>query len=246
MEAKRDIDSLRRKLRARAARNRASIFVLCIVGTLAILATLSWSIVEKVVPPVYAARATLKADGQGRMLTQRDLAEWQDYHEQLLSDTGFLEFAAGRMARRGIESLSQPGALREHLAETLDHQSGVDGRLTLELHGQGRDKTERILDTIITAIASRANATRDMRADAAATVIESAAVAGAEPVEDNRLFVTAGVLAIGLLFCIALGIALWRVLARSMSSFTQETQADALLSQAEWVDVDEAIEREAA
>jgi hypothetical protein len=166
----------------------AMIGAACAVAVgLAAVAGLSWAVAGQLAPATYAARATIAADARGGNPGADQLAEWQRYHESLLKDPALTDLAAERMGRKGIISLSTPGALGMRLNADLSTQSPAPGQLTLELRGPGSTETGRILDTFVTAMVSQANADRERRSDGLGTGITEVAAAGPAPIEDSRL-----------------------------------------------------------
>jgi hypothetical protein len=189
---------------------------------IAALAGLSWAIGGQLAPATFAARATVSADAQGTAPSPEQLAEWEKYHESLLKDPGLTDTAAERMGRRGIVSLSTPGALMSRLGEDMTAESPAPGKLTLELRGRGASETVRVLDTYVTALVSQANADRERRTDGLSTSISEAPSAGAGPIDDQRLIYAGVVFVLGGAMSVAGGGLLWRRVVRARERFERD------------------------
>jgi hypothetical protein len=243
LSAKAAIDQLKAKVErahARAAGARALAAVFYAVLIVGALGAMSWVVGGQLAPATYAARAVISAETGGAPPAEDVLREWQKFHEAMLSDPSLVESAADRMGRRGMISLATPGALRDELATNLSHQSARPGELVLELRGQGASRTQRILDTFVTAVVSESNATKDRRADGLAAAITQAAEAGA-PIDDQRLVYGAVLFGAGLAASSILGIAVWRRLAKAKLRFEEEQHIDSVLDEVNWRQATEAI-----
>lgn len=228
------VRSAEKKIASRTARTGAAATVFFAVGSIALIAVLSWAITNQTVPATYIASAVLAPDGRGLSLDSGDVQAWQKYHEGLTRDPGMMEEAAGRFRQRGIVSLGSAPELRSRLSEDLTAQSRQDGSIVLELKGKGAEKTARELDTFVTALASVANASRAGRADGAATEITQPAAAGAEPVEDPRLVYAGGFAGGGVLAAALLGLVVWGRMARSKKSYEEEQSLANALEELTW------------
>ena len=179
-----------KKLEAVQARNKtmtASFFVAAAIG---ILGVLSFAVADHVAPATYAASVTIEADGRGRELSADELDEWQRYMNGLLMDPGLLEIAADRMNKRGLESLSRAGALRERLDADLTTSSGTTGSVKLELVGEGSGSTSRTLETYVVSLIAQSNATKKQRAGGTGSKLVGEVVIDGEPLQDDRLVYT--------------------------------------------------------
>lgn len=174
------------RVRALLSRNKTISMMFYTVATFAIVAVLSWAVADQVAPARYAVTAELVADGRGRILSPDELAEWQRYHSEILTDPSLMELASDRLKKRGIEELARPGDLASRIKSDLSSQSPEDGRLVLELRGEGAGLTTRTLDTYIVSIVSIANGTKDQRAGGAGTKVSVDAKVEGEPLVDER------------------------------------------------------------
>lgn len=214
---------MKREERARAllSRNKSITMLFYTVATLAIVTVLSWAVADHVAPARYAVSAEIRADGRGRTLSPDELAEWQKYHENVLTDPSLMEIASERLGKRGIDELSRPGDLSARLNADLSSQSPEDGRLTLELRGEGAGLTSRTLDTYVVSIVSLANGTKDQRAGGAGSKVSVDAHVNGEPLSDERM-VYAGAIGGGSTLVIGVGgLALYRRLRAQHAAYEQ-------------------------
>ena len=217
METKARVEAGERALARRAdALAKASgaksvgVAMLCFLVVLAAIAGASWLIAGNVAPATYAARASIEVDTRGSTLTPAQVAEWQTYHEALIRDAQLMEVAADRMKRRGLATLATPAQLGQHLEGALTTSSATDGTLSFELRGDGASRTERVLDTFVTAVVSHANAGRERRVDGAATQVASKAKADADAMADQRVMYAGGMFGAGAGVCLLVGGLMWR------------------------------------
>jgi chromosome segregation ATPase len=206
---------------SRAPKSRTMFAAGAAVLGLAGLLGASWAVSGHIAPATYAARAVLKADGAGAGPDL--LAEWQRYHESLLTDANMIETAADRMNRRGIISLGTPGLLAERLNRDMSAESPQPGTLIVELRGGGR-KTERELEVLITALASQGNATRERRADGLGTLLAETPSLG-EPLSSSRMIYAGGMFAGGSGLMGLLGLTLWRRTTSAKAKFEKDHEA---------------------
>jgi chromosome segregation ATPase len=242
--AKAAADQLRsrlERLQGRAAGARALTAVFYAVLTLAALAGLAWALAGQIAPATFAARAAIAADTREMQASSDVLTEWQRYHESLLTDAAMIETAAERMGRRGMETLASGGALRDLLSRDLSHDSPTPGRLVLELRGQGAARTQRVLDTLITALVSQSNATRERRADGVGAMIAEPVSLGGGPIADQRLIYATVIFGGGLFACTVLALSFWRRMAAAKLRFEEEQQIDAVMDEASWRQAAESI-----
>lgn len=186
LTAKRTVDAAHHRLTSVQARSRAASSLFFVVCVLAIIGGLSWVIAGQVAPEVYLARVTVAAENRDRQLNAGELSEWQIFHEALVKDPRFLQFAAGRMERQGITALATPATLKDRLDQDLSAQAGKPGELTLELKGHGMSRTERELQTLAIAVQSQARDAQATRVDGANTIIRDPAKASTDPIETAR------------------------------------------------------------
>jgi hypothetical protein len=232
--AKRAVDAMQKRVQGAAARTRASAAIFYLAGLIAVLGALSWTVTRQLVPATFAARAVIVPESKARTLSDVELADWQVYHENLLGDPQFLELAAERMGRRGVITMATPGDLRAELEKSFDFQSARDGHLELELRGLGADRTERILDTYVTALVSQANAGKERRTDGASTTILTPAKADVTPIEDPRPVYAAAILGGSTLVSLLIGGIIWGRLAAAKAKFETESRIDEFVESPDW------------
>lgn len=234
IEIKKTVVEAQRRLQKQRAGSRVAAIVCYGLFSLLLLCGLGYGIAQQVAPGVFAARATLKADGAGRELSTDEKTEWTKYHEKLFSDPQLMEEAAGRMKRRGIETLATPAELTSFLASSLTHESPEPGTINVELRAPGSERAVRVLETFLTAMSSQSNATRNTRVDGAVTTLAAPPTAGSAPIDNQRL-VYAGVIAGGgFVLTFAGAGALWVRLANARQKFEGEARVDAVLESAAW------------
>jgi hypothetical protein len=207
-----------------SATKSVGVGVLCLAAVLLVIAAVSWAAAGRWAPATFAATASVELDPRGATVQSAQINEWQSYHEKLVNEPQLMEVAAERMARRGLTKLSNPAVLRGYLGQSMSVQSSSDGRLGFELKGEGADRTERILDTFVTAMVSHANASREHRVDGVASKVGEAAKAAGKPISDQRLVYAIGIFGVGALLCLVTSTLMWRKLVESHS---QLARADA-------------------
>lgn len=216
------------------ARSGAAVVVLCATLTVAALAALSWTMAEKLWPGTYVARATLRADAHGRAAAPHELQSWQAYHEDLVKNPQLIEIAADRMSRRGLAKLGTVPELRSKLDKDLYVQSSGAGELTIELREVGGDRARLVLDTLVTAVKSAADAARDGRAEDLGTLIAEPAMVLGAPLNDQRLQNAGMLLAGGCLAALLGGLLVWSRMAAAKRKFDESQAVQAALEEVEW------------
>ncbi|MBL9031041.1 MAG: hypothetical protein JNM80_04980 [Phycisphaerae bacterium] len=219
------------RLQARAARGRASALVFYLSGTALALAALSWGVAGALVVPPYAARAVLSADAGGATATEAQLAEWQAFQEAQFTDPATIELIAERMGRRGIASLSTPGQVQERMKRDLVHESPQPGRISVELRGEGEGPTTRVLDTIVTALASQANATKERRADGLGTVLAEPVNTKTGPISDRRPLYAAATFLVSFGLANLVGAVVWRRMSAAKVRLDEAENVDRALEE---------------
>ena len=86
-----------------------------------------------------------------------------------------VEAAAERLEQRGIAELSNPGALRQELRRSLLIESATPDSISVSMKGSRPESTMVVLDTLVTAMVSTANAGRAQRPDGIAAEVAKAA-----------------------------------------------------------------------
>ncbi|MFN0131682.1 MAG: hypothetical protein ACKVW3_03990 [Phycisphaerales bacterium] len=217
------------RLQTRASRGRAAALVFYLTGTALALAALSWGVAGSIVQSPYAARAVLAAETKGLSVTEGQVAEWQAFQEAQLADPATIEMIAERMARRGIASLATPGQVQDRLKRDFVHQSAQPGQLVLELRGEGAGPTTRALDTIVTALASQANATKERRPDGLGTILAEPANTNTGPISDQRPLYAAATFLVSFGLSILVGALAWRRMATAKVKLEEAEDVDRVL-----------------
>lgn len=216
------IDAERKRIDRLIARNRASTFTFFCICSLIVIGAIAWNIGGMLAPATYAVRTSLRADMLGREATAEELATWTSAHQKLVSDPEVITLAASRFAQRGLVTLGTPAALKQRLDADLTIIPDQPGRLTLELRGEGRERTEREMETFVLAVAASANGSREARGDGAASIVAEAPKAGNEPLKDPRLMQVLSVGGIGAVLASLLTLLFYRVVVRGKQSFEKE------------------------
>lgn len=226
----------KREKRVVAAKARSGAFasLLYVTITLGILGVLSWEVSKRVWPGTFIARATLEADTHNRKLDAEQLGAWQRDHEAMIKDPRLMEFAAERMTRRGLTALGTAAELRSRLQSDLYTQSPTPGTMTLELRGEGAERTALELDTFITSLKSLADMSREERANNVGVSITQPATASQEALFEQRLTYAGMVFGGGVAFCSLLGAAVWFRLVRSKKTFDHAEAVQSALEQVDW------------
>lgn len=153
---------------------------------LAVILGAAWWLAGVLDHPVFVASTSLKMENAAE--ARNDAVEsWTAYHQELSVDPQMLEEVAKRFKQRGDIDLGTPTAVKRMLDTHLAIDSPERGRLNLTLTGEGRLKTQRLLETYTAAFVGFANDTRDRRLDRSNTVVASAANAGNEPAQSARV-----------------------------------------------------------
>lgn len=235
LAARRETEELREKIESKRAANKAGWLVAAGAVALLALSALSWLIAGEVAPATYAATAVIVAEADGRRITPEERAEWQQYHTELLGNPRFLERASDRLTQRGLAERTEAGSLAGRLARDLTQLSVEDGRLTLELRGPGKARTERELDTIARTLISESNAARQRRAVGVTASMAEAPSAG-EPIDTSRPMYAAIGVCLAALLTLMFGSTVWRRMAKASRDHELRTKLDILLDEAQWVD----------
>lgn len=235
-----------KKITSSKARSGAAAAVLYFAATLGILAVMSWEVSKRVWPGTYIARAVIDADTGRHAPKPEDYASWQKDHSELLGDPRLMEVAAQRMQQRGLAALGTPGELASRLKQDMYVQSAKPGSLTVELRGEGAEKTALILDTVITAFKSVADQGKDERSNDMGVVIAQAAAPGTEPLMDKRIEKAGSVFAGAALAAGLAGLVIWSRLVKAKKKFDQAAAVDAALGEVDWATLEASIKQNAA
>ena len=234
VEAYQAVTDAQAKLSKREARSGALLGLSGFGLLVMLIAGLSWFVSGQVAPGTYASSITLTAKAGERSLTTQDIASWQGYVEQLVTDPQFVEKAAQSMKRRGITDLAVAGTLSAHMNESLDVISAEPGMIQLEYRGQGPARTQRILDTYALTVTAQANAARARRIDGAMTsIIENASV-GQAPLDTTRIQTAGMIFGGSSLATFILGGRFWRRLASVKAKFERDSRIEPLFDEGSW------------
>lgn len=229
------------------ARSGAFVGILCATITIGVLGLLSWQVAQRIFPGQYIARATIKADAHGRQATNEELNAWQDYHEELVTNPQYFEVSAERMNRRGIVTLSRAADLSAKLKKDLYVQSAEPGELTLEIKEEGSGRAEMVLDTLVTALKSVSDASREQRSQDLGVTIVSAAVSEQRPLNEKTLMGYAGGIFGGAILAVGLfGTLIWSRLISSKRRFDQSQAVEEALSDVDWASLEQSLKRSTA
>jgi chromosome segregation ATPase len=234
-----------RKLTAAKARSGAAAAMLYIVATTTLLAGLSWEVSKRIWPGTFIARAVVDADVGRRTPKPDDLAVWQKDHSEMLRDPRLMEMASERMKQRGMPALGSAPDLTARLKDDMYIQPGKPGSLTVELRGEGAEKTALVLDTFVTSFKSFADQARDERSNDIGVVIAQAATAGTEPLMDKRLERAGGVFGGAALAAGLAGLVIWSRLVRAKKKFDQAAAVEAALQEVDWSVLEASIKKHA-
>lgn len=205
-----------------AAMARMGIGMLSVAGAIAVLAVVSWIASGEIVTPTYASSVTVAHDARGREVLPEDLAGWQAFHEGLMEDPRFYEFAAERMRQRGLLELGNAVAVKSFVEESVGWASGKDGELMLEVRQQGADRSRRVAETLAIALVGQANSARERRPDGLPSVISKDATPDRRPITNERPMYAGGIFAGLALASVGLG----GVVSRRIAKLRQQAAAE--------------------
>ncbi len=160
---------------------------------LAVLAAVSWVAAGEITTPTYAASVTVAHDARGREVLAQDLAGWQAFHESLMSDPRFFEFAAERMRQRGLLELGDAVSVKAFVENSVSWESGRDGELMIEVREQGSGRARRVAETLAIALVGQANTARERRPDGLPSVISEEATPDDRPLTNEQPLLAGGV-----------------------------------------------------
>ncbi|MCH7791439.1 MAG: hypothetical protein IID31_04060 [Planctomycetes bacterium] len=240
---RRDVDRGRAEVRKKRreaerliTRYKGGKYLMYIMVAVVLLAGLSWGVASHFVSATYLASATIQAQNKDRDLEIYELNEWQDYHEELLADQQFHIMAAERFRRRGLENFGEASAVGDLIRTSTHHRSTQAGELTIELSGKGAQRTELVLNTLVTSIRSYSEAAKAQRTDGATTIISSDAAVGDAPLTNTTPIYAAGLFLAGFMLTLGIAAPTWKNLSKSKREFEQQAKADEIGAQADWVE----------
>lgn len=175
-----------------------------VAAGLALLAGVSWMAAGEFSVPTYAAGVTVAHEARGREVLAEDLAGWQAFHESLLEDPRFYEFAAERMRQRGLLTLGDAVSVKNFMESSVSWHSGRDGELALEVRERGAGRARRVAETLAIALAGQANTARERRPDGLPSIVSREAAVGDRALDDQRPIYAGGIMAGLTVFSLAL------------------------------------------
>lgn len=233
-QARQALEQAHKRVQRQRGVSRMAAALLSIAVVFAMLGGLSWVVAGQMWPGTYVATAAIQATARGRELTPEERRDWQTYHETLVADPRFIEKAAEHFGKRGITTLAEPGQLTKFLKSHLNTRSPGDGALNFELKSEGAERTARLLDTVVTALAGEANQARSKRIDGGTTDISQPASASGSPIDDTRLR-HAGMLWGGSSIAFAiLGLVVWGRLAAAKLRYEGQLHVEHVLEAERW------------
>lgn len=221
------------QLSSAKARSSTAALMFYAVATLGVLMALSWGIAVKYAPATFAAHAVIQADYKGKQPSEGNAVAWQQYMESLAEDPQLVEAAAERLEQRGIAELSNPGALRQELRRSLLIESATPDSISVSMKGSRPESTMVVLDTLVTAMVSTANAGRAQRPDGIAAEVAKAAQVGDGPVSDQRLTYAGGIFGGSSLLSMACAVLIGKRLGKLKRQESDEA-AEAALDERNW------------
>jgi hypothetical protein len=186
----------------------------------------SWIAAGEIATPTYAASVTVAHDARGRDVLAEDLAGWQAFHESLLSDPRFYEFAAERMRQRGLLELGDDVSVKAFVESSVSWVSGRDGELMIEVREKGAGRARRVAETLAIALVGQANSARERRPDGLPSVISKEAAPDERPLTNEQPMLAGGVFAGLVLVSAALGGLVSRRIARVREQAAAEGHTD--------------------
>lgn len=205
-----------------AAIARMGVGMAGVAVALAVLAGVSWIAAGEIATPTYAASVTVAHDARGREVLAEDLAGWQAFHESLMSDPRFYEFAADRMRQRGLLELGDAVSVKAFVENSVSWESGRDGELMIEVREQGAGRARRVAETLAISLAGQANTARERRPDGLPSVISKEATPDDRPLTNEQPMLAGGVF-VGLALVIA---ALGGVVSRRVKRVSEQAAAE--------------------
>lgn len=205
-----------------AAIARMGVGMAGVAVAIAALAGVSWIVAGEIATPTYAASVTVSHDARGREVLAEDLAGWQAFHESLMGDPRFYEFAAERMRQRGLLELGNAVSVKAFVENSVSWVSGRDGELMIEVRERGAGRARRVAETLAISLAGQANSARDRRPDGLPSVISKEATPEDRPMSNEQPMLAGGVF-VGLVLMSA---ALGGVVSRRVKRVSEQAAAE--------------------
>lgn len=223
-----------KKLASAKSRNGTLAALAYTVATLGLLAGLSWEVSRRVWPGTFVARATVEADANDRRVAPEQVTAWQKDMESLLQDARLMEVVAERMKRRGFEAYSSAADVRSLVNNSVYTQSSQAGQLQLELRSEGEQRTQLLLDTLVTAFKSIADESKGERSHDLGLRISSPAASSSTPLWDQRIQQAGMVFGGSVLGTLLLGSLFYSRLAAGKRAFDAKSQSEIALNDVDW------------
>jgi|GEM_PF-4317299 len=205
-----------------AAIARMGVGMAGVAVAIAVLAGVSWIAAGEIATPTYAASVTVSHDARGRDVLAEDLAGWQAFHESLMGDPRFYEFAAERMRQRGLLELGSAVSVKAFVENSVSWVSGRDGQLMIEVRERGAGRARRVAETLAISLAGQANSARERRPDGLPSVISKEATPEDRPLTNEQPMLAGGVF-VGLALVSA---ALGGVVSRRVKRVSEQAAAE--------------------
>lgn len=220
-----EIEQARRLIEAKSSKSKAGAFVMWVTLACIVAIGASWIGVRQFVPATYAAQSVLAIEQGPEVHSDAALDAWSAYLLSLPQDPQFLERASARLRSRGYSELATPVDLRNFLVERCTIESPEPGVINISALSEGQGRTERMLETLSTAMIAYANDTRTLRADGAATRLSSPVRVSVDPADDPRTIIF-GFVAVGAMLIVFIGsIVAWKILVRTLIAAAREPEA---------------------
>lgn len=152
---------MKRWARPRAVANAGWLVFLSVISGVA-----SWFAADMFFPaPVTASVTFAPQPANPTTFTADDAANWQRWHAEYVLSSDFQSALAKRCADRRLEPYGNESELAARLSKDLDIDLSEPKRLTASLHGDNRDQTQHLLDTLAGTLSLESARQMDRRAD---------------------------------------------------------------------------------
>jgi len=198
-----------RKMIRKWARPRAVTVMLGLLVLLIANVAAAWGLANHFVPAERTASITVEPrTTNGRDLEQADLERWQQWHEAVVYEDGFLKSLAQRLRERRLDEFGSAATLKTFFNEHLTVDAGPRGEVTYTLAGRDPAALTGVLDVLASTLVIESDRRMSARGDRAWAVAKNEREVGGRLryaalnewlLDDHRLFWTLPFLA-GTLF----------------------------------------------